>query len=402
MNTLQNGRAAFESGAWSESYRLLSAADAQTPLDPTDLERLAIASYLIGEDAACLQALTRAHAGSLERGDPVRAARSALWLAFTLSDKSRQRAQAAGWLARAQRLLDDVKEPCVEEGWLLCGSARQRVAAGDLAAAQAAFAQAAEIGDRFGDRDLTALARHGQGRTLLAMNDTAAGLTLLDEVMVAVAGGEVAPIVTGAVYCSVITACHDLFDLRRAQEWTTALEGWCAAHPDVVPFRGYCLIHRSELMRLHGAWQSAFSEAQRACERLTEPPAQPEAGAAYYQIAELHRLRGEFAKAEDAYRLTSQAGHNPHPGLALLRLSQGQLDAATAAVRLALQEARDRRARVLLLCAAVEIMLAGNDVAGARTACDELVQIGEQLDVPFPRAVSSHTRGALALAEGQP
>jgi len=290
----------------------------------------------------------------------------------------------------------------VEEGWLLCGSARQRVAAGDLAAAQAAFAQAAEIGDRFGDRDLTALARHGQGRTLLAMNDTAAGLTLLDEVMVAVAGGEVAPIVTGAVYCSVITACHDLFDLRRAQEWTTALEGWCAAHPDVVPFRGYCLIHRSELMRLHGAWQSAFSEAQRACERLTDPPAQPEAGAAYYQIAELHRLRGEFAKAEDAYRLTSQAGHNPHPGLALLRLSQGQLDAATAAVRLALQEARDRRARVLLLRAGVEIMLADNDVAGAAAACDELVRVAEELGVPFPRAVSSHARGAVALAEGQP
>jgi DNA-binding CsgD family transcriptional regulator len=402
MNTLETGRTAFEGGAWSESYRLLSASDARAPLDPADLDRLATAAYLIGEDAASLQARTRAHAGFLERGEPVRAARSALWLAFALFDKSRQRAQAAGWLARAQRLLDDVKEPCVEEGWLLCGSARQRVAAGDIASAHAAFIQAAEIGSRFGDVDLTALARHGQGRTLLAMNDTARGVALLDEVMVAVTGGEVAPIVAGAVYCSVITACHDLFDLRRAQEWTTALEGWCAAHPDVVPFRGYCLIHRSELMRLHGAWQAAFSEAQRACDRLTDPPAQPEAGAAYYQIAELHRLRGEFAKADEAYRLASQAGRNPHPGLALLRSSQGQADAACASIRLALQETRDQRARVLLLCAAVEIMLAGNDVSGAREACDELVRIAEQLDVPFPRAVSSQARGAVALAEGQP
>jgi DNA-binding CsgD family transcriptional regulator len=402
MRTLEEGRGAFERGVWSDSFRLLSAADAELPLDPADLERLAKAAYLVGEDAVTVQALTRAHAGFLERGEPVCAARSALWLAFTLVDKSRQRAQAAGWLARAQRLLDDVKEPCVEEGWLLCASARQRVAAGDIASAHAAFTEAAGIGARFGDADLTALARHGQGRTLLAMNDTATGLALLDEVMVAVAGGEIAPIVAGAVYCSVITACHDLFDLRRAQEWTTALEGWCAAHPDVVPFRGYCLIHRSELMRLHGAWQAAFSEAQRACERLTDPPAQPEAGAAYYQIAELHRLRGEFAKADEAYRLASQAGRNPQPGLALLRSSQGQVDAAAASIRLALQEARDRRARVLLLCAAVEIMLAGNDVAAAHTACDELVQIGEQLDVPFPRAVASHTRGAVALAEGQP
>jgi DNA-binding CsgD family transcriptional regulator len=402
MNTLDDGRAAFERGSWNTSYRLLSAADTETPLDPADLDRLAMAAYLIGEDAACLQALTRAHAGFLERGVPIRAARSALWLAFTLLDKPRQRAQAAGWLARAQRLLDDVKEPCVEEGWLLCGSARQRVATGDIAAAHAAFTQAAEIGARFGDADLTALARHGQGRTLVAMNDTATGLALLDEVMVAVTGGEVAPIIAGAVYCSVITACHDLFDLRRAQEWTTALEGWCAAHPDVVPFRGHCLIHRSELMRLHGAWQAAFSEAQRACDRLTDPPAQPEAGAAYYQIAELLRLRGEFAKADEAYRLASLAGRNPQPGLALLRSSQGQADAACASIRLALQEPRDRRGRVLLLRAAVDIMLAGNDVAGAREACVELVRIAGQLDVPFPRAVSSHARGAVALAEGQP
>jgi len=402
MNTLEEGQAAFERGAWSESFRLLSAADAQAPLDPVDLDCLATAAYLVGEEIASTQARTRAHAGFLERGEPVRAARSAIWLALTMFDRSRQRAQAAGWLGRAQRLLDDIKEPCVEHGWLLCGSARQRVAAGDIASGHAAFTQAAEIGARFGDVDLTALARHGQGRTLVAMNDTSTGLALLDEVMVAVAGGEVAPIVTGAVYCSVITACHDLFDLRRAQEWTTALEGWCAAHPDVVPFRGYCLIHRSELMRLHGAWQAAFTEAERACERLSDPPAQPEAGAAYYQIAELHRLRGDFAKADEAYRLASQAGRDPQPGLALLRSSQGQADAAAASIRLALPQPRDRRARLLLLRAGVEIMLAGNDVAGARAACDELVRIAEPLDMAFPRAVSSHAQGALALAEAQP
>lgn len=402
MGTIDDGRTAFERAAWSEAYRLLSAADAETPLDPADLDRLATAAYLIGEDAVSAQAHTRAHAGFLEQREPTRAARSALWLAFTMLDKPRQRAQAAGWLARAQRLLDDVKEPCVEQGWLLCAAARQRVASGDIAAAQAAFTEAAGIGVSFGDADLTALARHGEGRTLLALNDTAAGLSLLDEVMVAVTGGEIAPIVAGAVYCSVITACHDLFDLRRAQEWTTALEGWCAARPDVVPFRGQCLIHRSELMQLHGAWKAALIEAQRACERLTDPPAQSEAGAAYYQLAELHRLRGDFVLADEAYRLASQAGRTPHPGLALLRLSQDQVDAADASIRLALQEARNQRARVLLLWAAVEIMLARNDVAGARGTCDELAQVAEGLDVPFPRAISSQARGALALAERQP
>src|SRR5260221_12097721 len=158
---------AFDKGAWSEAYALLGAADARAPLDPDDLDCLATTAYLLGDDSTCVQALTRAHAAFLERGEPIRAARSAFWLAFTTVDKADQRAQAAGWLARAQRLIDDVKEPCVEQGWLLCGSARQRVAGGDIASAHAAFTEAAEIGARFGDRDLMALARHGQGRTLL-------------------------------------------------------------------------------------------------------------------------------------------------------------------------------------------------------------------------------------------
>src|SRR6185436_14217789 len=136
---------------------------------------------------------------------------------------------------------------------------------------------------RFNNRDLMTLARNGQGRARLMMND-AAGLALLDEAMVSVAAGETDPIVSGAVYCSVITACRDIFDLRRAHEWTTALQGWCESQPDVVPFRGYCLIRRSELMQLHGAWDEAFGEAERACERLTDPASRPEAGAAYYQL----------------------------------------------------------------------------------------------------------------------
>lgn len=402
MGRIDEGRMAFERGAWSEAYRLLSAADAIAPLEPADLDCLSTAAYLIGEDAVSAQARTRAHAGFLERGEPTRAARSALWLAFAMADQPRQRAQTGGWLARAQRLLEDVKEPCVEHGWLLCATARQRVAAGDIGAAHAAFAEAAAIGVRFGDVDLTALARHGEGRALVAMNDTATGLSLLDEVMVAVTGGEIAPIVAGAVYCSVITACHDLFDLRRAQEWTAALEDWCAARPDVVAFRGQCLIHRSELMQLHGAWKGALAEARRACERLTDPPAQSEAGAAYYQLAELYRLRGDFVQADEAYRAASQAGRTPQPGLALLRLNQGQIDAADASIRLALQDARNPRARVLLLRAAVEIVLAKSDIAAAGMACDELARIAERLDVPFPRAVSSQARGALALADGRP
>jgi DNA-binding CsgD family transcriptional regulator len=247
-----------------------------------------------------------------------------------------------------------------------------------------------------------AMARHGQGRTLLGLNRVREGLSLLDEVMVAVSGGEVAPIVAGAVYCSVISACHDMFDLRRAQEWTTALQGWCASHPDTVPFRGHCLIRRSELLQLHGEWRDALSEAQQACERLGRSSRpRPDAGAAFYQLAELHRLHGDFSQADEAYRLANRAGCNPHPGLALLRLNQGQAEAADASIRIALQERRNRRARVFLLRAAVEIMLARHDVAAARAASDELAALAEQIDTPFLRAVASQAHGASLLAEGE-
>ena len=184
-------------------------------------------SVLVGEDEASIQARTRAHTSFLERGQHVEAARSAFWLAFVLANVPDQRAQAAGWLARAQRLIDGMNEPCVEQGWLLCALARQRVSDGDITAAHTLFCEAVTVAERFASRDLMALALHGQGRTLLRLNRTSEGLSLLDEVMVAVSGGEVVPIVAGAVYCSVISACHDMFDLGRAQEWTTAL-------PDLV------------------------------------------------------------------------------------------------------------------------------------------------------------------------
>ena len=397
---LARGRAAFEQEAWSEAYTRLAGADRQAPLEPDDLDRMATAAYLIGEDTASADARTRAHNGFLERGETIRAARSAFWLAFTLIDNPAQQAQASGWLARVRRLLDESTLECVEQGFLLCASAFQKIVEGEVEAAHAAFGQAARIGARFKDPDLTALARHGEGRALLRMEKTVDGFAMLDEVMVAVTCGEVAPMVAGVVYCSVIGACHDLFDLRRAQEWTTALSGWCAAHPDMVPFRGLCLIRRSELMQLHGAWQDAIDEAQRACERLTEPPGQPGAGAAYYQQAELYRLRGEFEKADEAYRRASQAGRKPYPGLALLRLAQGQIDAANVAIRRGQQEVRAFKMRAQILCASVEIMLAGHDLPAARDAAEELTLIVSQFDAPFLRAASAQASGAVALEVG--
>ena len=116
-------------------------------------------------------------------------------------------------------------------------------------------------------------------------------MRLFDEIMVGVMAGEVSPLLTGLVYCAVISACNATFDLRRAQEWTTALTRWCESQSGLVAYRGVCLVHRAEILQLRGAWPSAVDEAQQACERLSQPPGHASVGSAQYMRGELHRLR---------------------------------------------------------------------------------------------------------------
>jgi DNA-binding NarL/FixJ family response regulator len=388
-------------GAWTESYERLRKLDKDSPLEPAQLIELAMSAYLVGKDVESFATLIRAHHGFVQCGDLRRAGGIAARLA-SISMSMGDAAQAGGWMARAARLLDESGDPGVERGHLLVTEARHSIATGNVPEAEAQFAEAAAIGERFGDPDLIHLARQGRGRVLIELGDVQRGVALLDEVMIAVTTDEVSPIVAGIIYCSVISACSDLFDISRAREWTQALTRWCDAQPDMVPYRGECLVHRAEIISLQGVWPEALNEALLACERLSEPPGQPAFGAAIYQLAELHRLRGEFDKAEAAYRRAAESGRPPYPGLALLRLAQGRHDDAAAAICRVLQETRHRRGRSKILGAAVEIMLAGGDVVAARRAADELSAIAQVLTTPFIRAIAGQAQGAVLLAEGDP
>jgi DNA-binding NarL/FixJ family response regulator len=398
---LGRGRTAFERQAWAEAYAALRAAESEAggALEPGDIVLLATAAALTGHESEGDALQARAYQAFIDRGELTRAARCAFWLGSRLHSQG-DPIRGRGWYARAQRLIDEVQRDCVERGYLHVAQGRQTATQGAPDQARAEFDQARQIGERFADADLVALARLGLGACDVSAGRAASGLASLDEVMLGVEAREVSPIVAGILYCAVIGLCHEAFDLRRAQEWTVALTRWCDAQPDLVPFRGQCEVHRAQVLQLHGAWPAAMHIAESIADEHAPRATAPAVGPAFYQKAELHRLRGEFGRAEAAYRDASRHGYVPEPGLAQLRLAQGKLAAAAASVSRALDETTPRGLRTRLLPAYVEIMLAHGEVADARKAAEELAELSTELDAPFLRACTALARGAVLLAQG--
>jgi len=400
IDKLGRGRESYAKRAWMDAYESLSQVDQAAPLGVEDLELLATSASMIGRDDEYLSILERAHHLHLDHGETLRAVRCAFWVGVNLALRG-EMARATGWLGRAQRLVGREERDCVELGYLLLPVALQNEATGDWDTAAAAAADAAAIGERFGDADLFALAVHEQGCVLVKQGRVKEGLRLLDEAMVAVTAGELSsPIVTGLIYCGVIAGCQDAYELRRAREWTAALTRWCEEQPEMVSFTGRCLVHRAEILQLDGAWLDALQEARRAGERFALQMNQVAAGEALYRQGEIHRLRGELSDAEEAYRDASRCGWEPQPGLALLRLAEGREDVAAAAIRRVVGETTDRLKRVKLLPAYVEIMLAVGAVDEARSASRELEEIAESYESAVLGALVAHARGAVALVDG--
>ena len=394
---LERARAAYDSMAWSSAVEFLTAADREAPLDLDGLEHLALSAHLIGRDDIALQIGMRGFATGVETGDFERAARAGFWTGLGFAFRG-EMAQAGAWFGRAAQAIEKSGRESVESGYLLFPVALGQEEGHDPEAAFQTYQQIAAIAERFGDVDLAMFARVGQGGTLIALGERDRGTRFLDEAMAGVTAGEVSPSVAGMVYCATIAACHGLFDMRRAQEWTSALTDWCARQPDIM-FRGQCLVFRAELMRFHGDWTTAADEVQRARLVLAGPPVNPAIGEAHYEEAELHRLQGRFDEAEGAYAEGSGFGRRPEPGLAFLRLAQGRASSARGMIARALEEEPDDPR---LLEAAVTIALARGDAAEARSFVERLRRSAGTDAPTLLEAITSRAEGQVLLAEGEP
>ena len=321
---VEQGRAAYAKRAWLGTFEPLSAADGITPLGADDLERLATAAYMLGHDDDQVRLLERASHEHVEAGNLARAAYCAIWIGFNRADR-RELGPASGWFQRAQRLVDRHEGDCVEHGYLLLPVMLQQAAGGDLDGCSATAVVAAEIAVRFGDLDLFALSTRGRDASLLAQGQIEEGLALLDEAMVAVTAGELSPIVSGLVYCGVIVGCQEVYELRRAHEWTTALTAGATSSPTWSPSPASCLVHRAEMMQLRGSWRGRAGGGRSGPARFASRiAATGRRRRGLYRQGELHRLRGELRRGRGGLpRGQPVAAREPQPGLALLRLAQG-------------------------------------------------------------------------------
>ncbi len=400
------GRDAAARHAWHEANELLSEADLQTPLHREELSILADAAYLSGHPDASLQAWERVHEEALKADDLNGAVGAAIRVAHLLRDAG-QEALFHGWVGRAEALLEDLPESAVH-GHLAVAKAAGTFVWGDLPSALAAALEAVAIGTRLGEPGVAALGKNLAGRVRTLNGEVNEGLALLEESALTALSGTVDPISASILFCSTICALHSLSEYERAMELTQAMERLGHRHAIGV-FHGWCRVHSAEMKRFRGAWDAAEQDAKQACDEL-RPYNRVDQGWPMALLGEIHLRRGDLPSAEDAMLESHELGWEPQPGFALLRLEQGDLDAAASSIRDAIENPPQVPSREVppnsdlrmapLLAAQVEIALAADDVARAEGASGELQRIAGVFGTKALQATAATTRGSVELAKG--
>ncbi|WP_052667041.1 LuxR C-terminal-related transcriptional regulator [Nitriliruptor alkaliphilus] len=394
---LQRARDAYARRDW------LTAREAFTRARPVDVGAddvyaLSNCHWWLGDVAAALPLQREAFERYLADEQPDAAALVALDIGYTLSLRG-DGAQASGWLGRARGLLEGLPEGPVH-GYLLHVAFEEAFEARDLGAALETAERVHALGVRLRDAGVTALGLLGKGRVLVRRGQVAAGMPCLDQAMLVAVSDDLDPAWAGNIYCHLIAACYEIGDLRRAGEWTEETARWCEAMPGSGPFLGICRVHRAQIMQVRGAWDEAEREATLVTRELTELDL-PIVAEAHYLLGELGRQRGDASAAEAAFREGHRLGRDPQPGLALLRLALGDVEAAAASIRTGLTAAgEDPLGRARLLPAAVEIALAEGDLDQAHAWSDELSGAADRYGTSSFQLAALHARGSVLLASG--
>jgi hypothetical protein len=402
---VRSGRDAAARGDWQAAFDLLMKADADGLAGPADLPVLGEVAYVAGHLDVTIEAWERAYAACVEAGDTDAAAGAAVRVAMHLLFDTALMAPVRGWLARAERLLEGQGETPAN-AWLAVVRTYERMLTGDLDGARPWARRAVEVGSKC-DPAACALGQVAEARLLILGGDVEQGLALLDEVGVATVSGDLDPLSTGVVYCELVCALQGLAQYDLAEEWTEAMERWSKTNA-IGSLHGRCRVHRAEILRLRGACNEAERVALGACDEL-RPYLRREMG---WPLSELGRIRlrtGDIEGAEEALLAADRAGWDPQPGLALVRLAQGDVAKASASIRDALERpmrvpSKERPPdtdlqRAPLLEAQVEIEVAAGNIDRARSAAEELKLVAARFHSKALVASATLAEGRVRLAE---
>jgi tetratricopeptide (TPR) repeat protein len=403
---VERARSAAARGGWQKAFDLLMEADAGGLLAPTDLPTLGEVAYAAGHLDVAIEAWEHAYAAYVRAGDQVAAAGAAVRVALHLLFDTALMAPVRGWLARAERLLEGRGETPAH-AWFAVVRTYERMLTGDLPGARPWARLAIKVGSTC-DPAASAIGRVAEARLLILDGDVQQGLALLDQAGVAAVSGDLDPLSTGIVYCELVCALQGLAQYDVAEEWTEAMERWCETNA-IGSLRGRCRVHRAEILRLRGLFHEAESQALMACEEL-RPHLQRELGWPLNELGRIRLHKGDIAGAQDALLAAHRAGWDPQPGLALVRLAQGDAATAVASIREALERpmrvpSKERPPnsdlqRAPLLEAQVEIEIAAGDLGRARLAADELDLVAARFDSKALVASAALARGRVRLTGG--
>ncbi|MBB4932761.1 DNA-binding CsgD family transcriptional regulator [Lipingzhangella halophila] len=395
---LEQAREAYADFRWNDAYAQFRAAREAGGLGIDDLAALADAAWWLGRNDESLTLAEQVYRGHLQHEDAARAAQLAVEVGFLWLLRG-EPTIGSGWISRATRLLDDVPE-CGAHGYLRYLEAAEALDQGRLADALDAAQYMRQVADRCDDRTLYAGGLVTEGIAVVKQGRVGAGLAVLDEAMLPVRAGEVAPKWVGNLYCQLMSLFIEMADVRRARDWTAATERWCDRHSSPAMFAGVCRVHRAQLLRLAGAWRDAEQHAAQACRDLADMNVGVVAEG-HYVLGELCRLRDDLAGAQAAYDRADELGRDPQPGRALLRLAQGRGDAAARELRTALSGTDQPLGRAPLLSAQVDVAAATGDADLARRAAGELGDVADTYGTAGLVAAARQAGGTARLVMGE-